>query len=100
MAGCGSDRSAPTPCCSTAPNPSTGGTPPDTTDVAARVEAWRGELWRRRDRGELAALEIVPAATTVLLDGVPEPAATAALVAGWTPEPLTTTAAAGSVTSP
>ncbi|MFI7574567.1 allophanate hydrolase subunit 1 [Micromonospora sp. NPDC049497] len=80
--------------------PEPGGTPPGTPDVAARVEAWRAELWRRRDRGDLAALEIVPAATTVLLDGVPDPVATAAVVAGWTPEPLTTTAAAGSVDVP
>ncbi|MEV2237673.1 allophanate hydrolase subunit 1 [Micromonospora sp. NPDC049891] len=54
------------------------------TDVAAAVEAWRVELWRRRELGELVAVEIVPAAATVLLDGVPDPPATAARIATWT----------------
>ncbi|MFY1573801.1 5-oxoprolinase subunit B family protein [Verrucosispora sp. WMMD703] len=54
------------------------------TEVAAAVEAWRAELWHRRELGELVAVEIVPAATTVLLDGVPDPPATAALIATWT----------------
>ncbi|GIJ08611.1 allophanate hydrolase subunit 1 [Micromonospora andamanensis] len=54
------------------------------TDVAADVEAWRAELWRRRELGELSAVEIVPAAATVLLDGVPDPPATAARIATWT----------------
>ncbi|WBB55872.1 allophanate hydrolase subunit 1 [Verrucosispora sp. WMMD573] len=54
------------------------------TEVAAAVEVWRAELWRRRERGELVAVEIVPAAATVLLDGVPDPPATAALIATWT----------------
>ncbi|MBQ1074194.1 allophanate hydrolase subunit 1 [Micromonospora sp. C31] len=54
---------------------------------ADQVEAWRAELWRRRDRGELTAVEIVPAATTVLLDGVPDPATTAARIAAWQPGP-------------
>jgi KipI family sensor histidine kinase inhibitor len=49
-----------------------------------RVEAWRAELWRRREAGELAVTDIVPGARTVLLDGVtPE---TASLLAGL-PEP-------------
>jgi KipI family sensor histidine kinase inhibitor len=56
-------------------------------DDPDQVEAWRAELWRRRSAGELSAAEIVPAARTVLLDGVPDPARTAALVAGWTPRP-------------
>ncbi|GAB3148025.1 allophanate hydrolase subunit 1 [Micromonospora sonneratiae] len=56
---------------------------------ASQVEAWRAELWRRRAAGELAALEIVPAARTVLLDGVPDPAATAELIASWVPQPVT-----------
>ncbi|MEV0425008.1 allophanate hydrolase subunit 1 [Micromonospora sp. NPDC050495] len=60
----------------------------------AQVEAWRAELWRRRAAGDLAAVEIVPAAATVLLDGVPDPGATAARIAGWTPG---AGAAAGSV---
>ncbi|GIJ33651.1 5-oxoprolinase subunit B family protein [Micromonospora sediminimaris] len=54
------------------------------TEVAAAVEAWRAELWHRRELGELVAVEIVPAATTVLLDGVPDPPVTAALIATWT----------------
>ncbi|WBB78226.1 allophanate hydrolase subunit 1 [Micromonospora sp. WMMD882] len=51
------------------------------------VEVWRAELWRRREAGELDAVEIVPAATTVLLDGVADPAATAARIATWAPRP-------------
>jgi allophanate hydrolase subunit 1 len=34
------------------------------------VEAWRADLWRRRESGEFAAAEIVPAERTLLLDGV------------------------------
>ncbi|MGV9210540.1 5-oxoprolinase subunit B family protein [Micromonospora sp. RB23] len=51
------------------------------------VEAWRAELWRRRERGDLTAVEIVPAATTVLLDGLPNPTATATLLSQWAPTP-------------
>jgi len=40
------------------------------------VSAWRAELWRRREDGELRFVDIVPGATTILLDGV-EPAADA-----------------------
>lgn len=69
-------------------------------DDAGQVEAWRAELWRRRDTGELTAAEIVPAAATVLLDGVPNPAGTAARIAGWTPRPATTTATAREVEVP
>ncbi|WBB73584.1 allophanate hydrolase subunit 1 [Micromonospora sp. WMMD1128] len=54
-------------------------------DDPDQVEAWRAELWRRRAAGELTAEDIVPAAVTVLLDGVPDPAATAARIAGWHP---------------
>jgi KipI family sensor histidine kinase inhibitor len=50
-----------------------------------QVEAWRAELWRRRESGELRADEIVPGATTVLLDGVA--AGTAELLARWEPVP-------------
>ncbi|MGW4462214.1 5-oxoprolinase subunit B family protein [Micromonospora sp. NPDC004704] len=53
----------------------------------AEVEDWRAELWRRREAGELVAVDIVPAARTVLVDGVPEPERTAELIAGWTPRP-------------
>lgn len=69
-------------------------------DDAGQVEAWRAELWRRRDTGELTAAEIVPAAASVLLDGVPNPAGTAARIAGWTPRPATTTATAREVEVP
>lgn len=44
-----------------------------------QVEAWRAELWRRREAGELRFIDIVPGATTILLDGVPP--GTAALLA-------------------
>jgi KipI family sensor histidine kinase inhibitor len=47
--------------------------------------AWHAELCHRRDTGELAAVDIVPAARTVLLDGLPDPAAVAAKIPGWTP---------------
>ncbi|MER7460370.1 allophanate hydrolase subunit 1 [Micromonospora sp. NPDC126480] len=66
-------------------DPAPGQPPPP--GIADQVEAWRAELWRRRERGELDVAEIVPAATTVLLDGVSDPARTAALLAGWTPAP-------------
>jgi KipI family sensor histidine kinase inhibitor len=49
------------------------------------VEAWRAELWRRRDTGELRVVEIVPGARTVLLDGLAQ--GTATLLAGWEPTP-------------
>jgi KipI family sensor histidine kinase inhibitor len=56
---------------------------------SAEVEAWRAELWWRRTAGELTAVEIVPAARTVLVDGVPEPSVAADRIAGWTPGPTT-----------
>ncbi|HET6484738.1 MAG TPA: carboxyltransferase domain-containing protein [Actinoplanes sp.] len=46
-----------------------------------QVEAWRHEIQRRRDTGELRVVEIVPGARTLLLDGV-EPG-TAEALAGW-----------------
>jgi KipI family sensor histidine kinase inhibitor len=49
------------------------------------VAAWRAELWRRREAGELRFVDIVPGMTTILLDGV-EPAA-AALVTEWPAPP-------------
>ena len=61
----------------------------------AEVEAWRAELWRRRDGGDFAATEIVPGARTVLLDGLDEPSVTARLVESWGPPP-----AAGSAGGP
>ncbi|MEU4717451.1 allophanate hydrolase subunit 1 [Micromonospora purpureochromogenes] len=69
-------------------------------DDPGQVEAWRAELWRRRDAGELSAVEIVPAAATVLLDGVPDPAAVAARIAGWTPRPVAAPAAVDLVEVP
>ena len=53
-----------------------------------QVEAWRHEVWRRRDAGEIDVVDIVPGAHTLLLDGVPEGAAEA--LAGW-PEPAPAT---------
>jgi KipI family sensor histidine kinase inhibitor len=47
------------------------------------VEAWRAELWRRRVAGDLAAVDIVPGAATILLDGVPD--GTAELLRTWAP---------------
>jgi KipI family sensor histidine kinase inhibitor len=56
---------------------------PDDVPAADLVEAWRAELWRRREQGDLAAVEIVPAASTVLLDGLPDPVATAEQLTRW-----------------
>jgi KipI family sensor histidine kinase inhibitor len=63
-------------------------------DTAASVEAWRALLWRARDEGRLAAREIVPGARTILLDGVPDPAALAGVLGGWS---ATADAGAGGV---
>ncbi|MGC4852288.1 5-oxoprolinase subunit B family protein [Micromonospora sp. DT4] len=68
----------------------------DVSEAADLVEAWRAELWQRREGGELDAVEIVPAASTVLLDGLPDPTATAALLSRWAP----TVAATASETAP
>jgi KipI family sensor histidine kinase inhibitor len=54
---------------------------------------WYAELVRRRANGELDAVDIVPGARTVLLDGLSDAAATAAVVRGWTA--ASTFAAAG-----
>ncbi|MGC4886062.1 5-oxoprolinase subunit B family protein [Micromonospora sp. DT227] len=69
-------------------------------DDPDQVEAWRAELWHRRATGELVAVEIVPAAVTVLLDGVPDPAATAARIAGWHPRNTTDRSTAAEVRVP
>lgn len=45
---------------------------------------WYAELTRRRAAGELSAVEIVPGARTVLLDGVPDPAGTGERLRSWT----------------
>ncbi|RZT81910.1 KipI family sensor histidine kinase inhibitor [Micromonospora violae] len=60
-------------------------TAPTDLPEAALVEAWRAELWRRRELGDLTAVEIVPAARTVLLDGLPDPSATAQQLSTWAP---------------
>ncbi|MFD0379051.1 allophanate hydrolase subunit 1 [Streptomyces sp. NPDC127112] len=58
-------------------------------DSAGEVAALHAELLRRRDAGELGAVrEVVPAARTVLLDGVREPGALAARIARWEVPPL------------
>ena len=49
------------------------------------VEAWRRDLWQRRERGEFAAREIVAGARTVLLDGCQDATQLSALLAGWAP---------------
>ncbi|MFG3580999.1 5-oxoprolinase subunit B family protein [Micromonospora chersina] len=69
-------------------------------DGPEQVEAWRAELWRRRAAGELSAVEIVPAAATVLVDGVPDTAVAAARIAGWTPEGVAATTGAAEVRVP
>jgi KipI family sensor histidine kinase inhibitor len=58
-------------------------------DPHERVAAWYAALCARRDEGRLTAVDIVPAARTVLVDGVPDPAAlAAALAAEDPPEPM------------
>ncbi|MGR6969146.1 5-oxoprolinase subunit PxpB [Streptomyces cynarae] len=56
------------------------------------AQALHAELLRRRASGELAAREVVPAARTVLLDGVADPARLAARIAEWDVPPVTTRA--------
>ncbi|GHK02967.1 allophanate hydrolase [Streptomyces sp. Y2F8-2] len=56
------------------------------------AQALHAELLRRRASGELAAREVVPAARTVLLDGVADPARLAARIAGWAIPPVATRA--------
>ncbi|MET7303240.1 carboxyltransferase domain-containing protein [Embleya sp. NPDC005575] len=58
-------------------------------DNADRAEALHAELLRRRAAGTLPTVrEIVPAARTVLLDGLADPAALAADVPRWRIPPL------------
>jgi KipI family sensor histidine kinase inhibitor len=52
-------------------------------DDSPAVYAWHAELCRRRDAGELAAVEIVPGARTVLVDGVPDAAALIRALRTW-----------------
>ncbi|MGW5851182.1 5-oxoprolinase subunit B family protein [Streptomyces sp. NPDC055254] len=61
-------------------------------DSAAEVAALHAELVRRRDAGELGPVrDLVPAARTVLLDGVREPAALGARIERWRVPPLAET---------
>ena len=57
-------------------------------DDGDEVRAVYAEALRRREAGALACLDVVPAARTLLLDGVRDPEAVAAGVPGWS---LTTT---------
>lgn len=60
-------------------------------DSAAEVAALHAEVLRR-DAGELGGVrDVVPMARTVLLDGVADPAALAARIAGWEVPPLAET---------
>lgn len=52
------------------------------------AQALHAELLRRRAAGELTATEIVPAARTVLLDGVEAPGRLAERIASWEVPPL------------
>ncbi|MGK5628876.1 5-oxoprolinase subunit B family protein [Streptomyces sp. URMC 123] len=58
-------------------------------DTAEQVEALHAELLRRRAMGALPAVrDIVPAARTVLLDGLSDPRALAAELRDWDVPPL------------
>lgn len=58
-------------------------------DSAAEVAAVHAELLRRRDAGELGPVrDLVPAARTVLVDGVRDPAGLGARIARWEVPPL------------
>lgn len=58
-------------------------------DSAAEVAALHAELLRRRDAGDLGAVrDVVPAARTVLLDGVRDPGALGARIERWAVPPL------------
>lgn len=52
------------------------------------AEALHAELLRRRAAGDLAAAEIVPAARTVLLDGLDDPSRLAERLATWEVPPV------------
>ncbi|MFD3542002.1 allophanate hydrolase subunit 1 [Streptomyces sp. NPDC058662] len=61
-------------------------------DSAAEVAALHAELVRRRAAGELGPVrDLVPAARTVLLDGVRDPAALGARIERWEVPPLAVT---------
>ncbi|MDG4533042.1 allophanate hydrolase subunit 1 [Streptomyces sp. AV19] len=76
---------------STAPRPLRVGPHALLIEVAdtAAAQALHAELLRRREAGALPPVsEIVPAARTVLLDGLADPPALAAEIATWTVPPL------------
>ncbi|MDG4762933.1 allophanate hydrolase subunit 1 [Solwaraspora sp. WMMD406] len=56
--------------------------------AGADREVWRAELFRRRDLGDLDAVDIVPGARTILLDGLVDVTATAREIAAWSPAPI------------
>ncbi|MFD9464908.1 allophanate hydrolase subunit 1 [Streptomyces sp. NPDC060027] len=56
------------------------------------AQALHAELLRRRAEGSLSVREIVPAARTVLLDGLDDPARLAERLPGWEIPPLNTRA--------
>jgi KipI family sensor histidine kinase inhibitor len=62
--------------------------------------AWFAALSDRRDAGELAVVEIVPGAGTVLLDGVADPTGVAAAVRSWPAPTLRRGSSAGTVRIP
>jgi KipI family sensor histidine kinase inhibitor len=59
-------------------------------DSGDEVQALHAELLRRRAAGTLTVREIVPAARTVLLDGLDEPGRLAAALPGWEVPPVAT----------
>lgn len=61
-------------------------------DTAGEVAAWHAELTRMRAAATLTATDLVPAARTLLLDGLDDPVAVADTLAGRTPEPPGTAA--------
>jgi KipI family sensor histidine kinase inhibitor len=65
-------------------------------ECPGEVEAWRSLLAGR----DIGATEVVPGAATVLLDGLVDPAATAALVEAWALPPATDQAEGPLVTIP
>lgn len=57
-------------------------------DSGEEAEALHAELLRRRATGDLSASEIVPAARTVLLDGLKDPSRLAGRLASWEVPPV------------
>jgi len=57
-------------------------------DAPDRVRAFYAEAVRRRSAGLLEVLDVVPAARTVLLEGLADPAALALELPGWSAPPV------------